>query len=74
MVDCSGSKVSVVDCWRPSCTSPISELRRFFIGGSPELEDPTYSAVPSAFEVDLPAIMRFQGEKTNKNNNSSNKN
>ena len=29
----------------------MSELRRYFVGGCPELEDPTYTAVPSAFEV-----------------------
>jgi Meckel syndrome type 1 protein len=36
--------------WRPRGDSFIYELRRFFIGGSPELEDITYSAVPSDHE------------------------
>jgi len=47
-----GSRVSSVDCWRPDSRPGVSELQRFFIGASPELEDPTYTAVPTAFEVD----------------------
>jgi Meckel syndrome type 1 protein len=31
--------------------SVVSELRRYFIGGSPELEDQTYTAIPSTFQV-----------------------
>ena len=41
----------VAHCWRPIGRSVLSELRRFFIGGSAELEDPTYVAVPTAFQV-----------------------
>ncbi|XP_046570750.1 Meckel syndrome type 1 protein-like [Haliotis rubra] len=37
-------------CWRPVGQSISAQLRRFFIGGSPELEDPTYAAVPSTFD------------------------
>lgn len=40
-----------VHCWRPVGQSCASELRRFFIGGSPELEDVTYVAKPSTFDV-----------------------
>lgn len=40
-------------CWRPRGDSLIYELRRFFIGGSPELEDITYTAVPSDHEVNI---------------------
>ncbi len=40
-----------VNCWRPVGRSCVSELRRFFVGGTPELEDPTYVAVPSTFDV-----------------------
>ncbi|KAK2175308.1 hypothetical protein NP493_736g04038 [Ridgeia piscesae] len=39
-----------IHCWRPAGRSCISNLRRFFIGGSPELEDPLATSVPSAFE------------------------
>ena len=38
-------------CWRPRGDSLIYELRRFFIGGSPELEDISYAAIPSDHEV-----------------------
>ncbi len=40
-----------LDCWRPRGDSFIYELRRYFIGGSPELEDISYVAVPSNHEV-----------------------
>ena len=46
-----GSAIAEVPCWRPAGKSCASELRRFFIGGCPELDDPTYTAQPSAFEV-----------------------
>ncbi|PSN49376.1 Meckel syndrome type 1 protein [Blattella germanica] len=39
-----------VSTWRPLSSSPLGELRRFFIGGSPELEDPSFVGVPSDFE------------------------
>ena len=48
-----GVHKELVHCWRPLGRSTVAELRRFFIGGSPELEDPTYAAIPSTFEVCL---------------------
>lgn len=42
-----------LDCWRPVGSSIANDLRRFFIGGAPELEDPTYPAIPSTFGVSL---------------------
>ncbi|KAI0226702.1 hypothetical protein LSAT2_022852 [Lamellibrachia satsuma] len=39
-----------IHCWRPAGRSCMSNLRRFFIGGSPELEDPLASSVPASFE------------------------
>jgi len=41
-----GSTMHEVLTWRPAGDSVISELRRFFIGGSPELEDPTFVSRP----------------------------
>uniref|UniRef100_A0AAY5LCN3 MKS transition zone complex subunit 1 n=1 Tax=Esox lucius TaxID=8010 RepID=A0AAY5LCN3_ESOLU len=38
--------------WRPLQTGTVSELRRFFIGGSPELEDYSYVRVPGTFKGD----------------------
>nr|XP_054749284.1 tectonic-like complex member MKS1 isoform X1 [Lytechinus pictus] len=35
-----------VNMWRPLGRSSYDEMRRFFIGGSPELEDPSYVSVP----------------------------
>ena len=43
-------KISV-STWRPLSSSPIGEMRRFFIGGSPELEDPSFVGIPTNFEV-----------------------
>ena len=42
-----------VNTWRPIGNGTVPELRRFFIGGSPELEDPTYPQQPVAAEVKL---------------------
>ncbi|XP_029957534.1 tectonic-like complex member MKS1 isoform X1 [Salarias fasciatus] len=36
--------------WRPLQTGTVSALRRFFIGGSPELEDISYVRVPGTFK------------------------
>ena len=46
-----GVQEDVLPCWRPRGDSLIYEMRRFFIGGSPELEDISYVAVPSNVEV-----------------------
>lgn len=43
----AGSYMFEVDTWRPVGNGPIPEMRRFFIGGSPELEDPTYPQIPA---------------------------
>lgn len=40
-----------INCWRPVGPSVVSSLRRFFIGGAPELEDLSYTHVPSSFHV-----------------------
>ena len=47
----SGSMQEELPCWRPRGDSIIYELRRFFIGGSPELEDISYVCTPSDHEV-----------------------
>ncbi|XP_057676899.1 Meckel syndrome type 1 protein isoform X2 [Corythoichthys intestinalis] len=36
--------------WRPLQTGTVSALRRFFIGGSPELEDHSYVRIPGNFK------------------------
>lgn len=40
-----------IPTWRPVELGTVAELRRFFIGGSPELEDLTYVRIPSTFKV-----------------------
>lgn len=51
----AGTHMLKAACWRPLGNGAQeiihSELRRFFIGGSPELEDPTFVSVPNTFEV-----------------------
>ena len=39
-----------LSCWRPRGDSIFNELRRFYIGGSNELEDISYVAIPKQFE------------------------
>ncbi|XP_075761104.1 tectonic-like complex member MKS1 isoform X5 [Pelodiscus sinensis] len=47
-----GFHTLIAPTWRPIELSLVSELRRFFIGGSPELEDLTYIRVPGTFTPD----------------------
>lgn len=51
-----GMHTITVSTWRPLSASPIGEMRRFFIGGSPQLEDPSFVGIPSNFKV---CVMRF---------------
>ncbi|XP_048772095.2 tectonic-like complex member MKS1 [Ostrea edulis] len=53
-----------VHCWRPLGTSFVSEMRRFFIGGTPELEDSTYTAIPSTFDGPYLSKYGFRTETT----------
>ncbi|XP_067933595.1 tectonic-like complex member MKS1 [Watersipora subatra] len=39
-----------LNTWRPVGPSVVSNLRRFFIGGAPELEDLSYVYIPSTFQ------------------------
>ncbi|CAF1275400.1 unnamed protein product [Rotaria magnacalcarata] len=39
-----------LSCWRPRGDTIFNELRRFFIGGSNELEDISYVAIPRQFQ------------------------
>lgn len=45
-----GSYLITLNTWRPITRNPISNLRRFFIGGSLELEDITYVGISSKTE------------------------
>ena len=48
-----------VSCWRPRGDSVFNELRRFFIGGSNELEDISYVAIPKQFESEKVREIEF---------------
>lgn len=37
--------------WRPVQTGTVSAMKRFFIGGSAELEDDSYVRTPGTFKV-----------------------
>ncbi|XP_050785161.1 tectonic-like complex member MKS1 isoform X3 [Gopherus flavomarginatus] len=50
--------------WRPTELGTVSELRRFFIGGSPELEDMTYVRVPGIFKGKCLSRFGFRTETT----------
>lgn len=49
----AGAHSIIVSCWRPVGDSVVEELRRFFIGGTCQLEDPTFAKIPGSFEVSI---------------------
>ncbi|XP_014677032.1 PREDICTED: Meckel syndrome type 1 protein-like [Priapulus caudatus] len=59
-----GCRMETLNTWRPVGHSIRDELRRFFVGGSPELEDPTYVSVPSTFEGAHLSKFGFKTEST----------
>ncbi|KAK2828677.1 hypothetical protein Q5P01_019711 [Channa striata] len=50
--------------WRPLQTGTVSALRRFFIGGSPELEEISYVRVPGTFKGERLSRFGFCTETT----------
>ncbi|XP_058856742.1 tectonic-like complex member MKS1 isoform X2 [Acipenser ruthenus] len=50
--------------WRPVQSGTVAELRRFFIGGSPELEDISYTRVPGTFKGERLSRFGFRSEST----------
>ncbi|XP_071672990.1 tectonic-like complex member MKS1 isoform X2 [Patagioenas fasciata] len=59
-----GLHVLTVPTWRPVELGTVAELRRFFIGGSPELEDITYVRTPSTFKGSRLSRLGFRTETT----------
>lgn len=47
----TGSHTLTISTWRPIDLGTLAELRRFFIGGSLELEDLSYVRIPGTFKV-----------------------
>ena len=52
----------LVDTWRPVKNGPQTEMRRYFIGGTPELEDLAYCGTPASSSGE-PILSRY-GFKT----------
>ncbi|XP_015223357.1 tectonic-like complex member MKS1 isoform X1 [Lepisosteus oculatus] len=50
--------------WRPVRMGTVAELRRFFIGGAPELEDVSYVRVPGTFKGERLSRFGFRSETT----------
>ncbi|KAK7925106.1 hypothetical protein WMY93_007416 [Mugilogobius chulae] len=50
--------------WRPLQTGTVSALRRFFIGGSPELEEPSYVRIPGTFKGERLSRYGFSSESS----------
>uniref|UniRef100_A0A667X5U4 MKS transition zone complex subunit 1 n=1 Tax=Myripristis murdjan TaxID=586833 RepID=A0A667X5U4_9TELE len=59
-----GKHVITCHAWRPLQTGTVSVLRRFFIGGSPELEDHSYVRVPGTFKGQRLSRFGFRSETT----------
>ncbi|CAG5126400.1 unnamed protein product [Candidula unifasciata] len=59
-----GAYTEKAHCWRPVGNSVVDNLRRFFIGGTPEIEDPTYAAVPSTFDGTYLSKFGFRTQST----------
>lgn len=53
---CTGSHTLTVSTWRPMELGTVAELRRFFIGGSLELEDISYVRIPGTFKVTFVSV------------------
>lgn len=50
--------------WRPIQSGTVAELRRFFIGGAPELEDISYVRVPGTFKGERLSRFGFRTQTT----------
>ncbi|XP_038184553.1 Meckel syndrome type 1 protein isoform X2 [Arvicola amphibius] len=59
-----GSHTLTISTWRPMELGLVAELRRFFIGGSLELEDPTYVRIPGTFKGERLSRFGFRTETT----------
>ncbi|CAH8449249.1 unnamed protein product [Schistosoma turkestanicum] len=55
-----------VSCWRPVGDSVVEELRRFFTGGTCQLEDPTFTKIPGSFESTNLVKYGFRSRSTGK--------
>uniref|UniRef100_A0A7N8Y7A3 MKS transition zone complex subunit 1 n=1 Tax=Mastacembelus armatus TaxID=205130 RepID=A0A7N8Y7A3_9TELE len=59
-----GKHIVTCHTWRPLQTGTVSALKRFFIGGSPELEDQSYVRIPGTFKGERLSRFGFHTETT----------
>ncbi|KAM3602157.1 uncharacterized protein V6R79_025205 [Siganus canaliculatus] len=59
-----GKHTITAHTWRPLQTGTVSALRRFFIGGSPELEEHSYVRIPGTFKGERLSRFGFCTETT----------
>ncbi|XP_035199109.1 Meckel syndrome type 1 protein isoform X2 [Oxyura jamaicensis] len=59
-----GLHILTIPTWRPVELGTVAELRRFFIGGSSELEDMTYVRIPATFKGERLSRFGFRTETT----------
>ncbi|KAF6738221.1 Meckel syndrome type 1 protein [Oryzias melastigma] len=59
-----GKHTMTCHTWRPIQTGTVSAMRRFFIGGSAELEDHSYVRIPGTFKGDRLSRFGFCTETT----------
>ncbi|KAM9440853.1 tectonic-like complex member MKS1 isoform 2-T2 [Clarias gariepinus] len=59
-----GSRRVTCHTWRPLQTGTVAELRRFFIGGAPELEDISDVRIPGTFKGDRLSRFGFRTQTT----------
>ena len=53
-----------ISCWRPTGNSILDEMRRFFIGSSPEIEDFSYCRVPTVTHSRIVSKLGFRCQST----------
>ena len=53
----AGSYDLKIDTWRPLLPTPTGEMKRYFVGGTPELDDLTYAGTPC--DVDGKILSRY---------------
>nr|XP_057942989.1 Meckel syndrome type 1 protein isoform X1 [Doryrhamphus excisus] len=62
--DTAGKHTQTCHTWRPVQTGTASAMRRFFIGGSPELEDHSYVRIPGHFKGERLSRLGFSTESS----------
>lgn len=48
-----------IQTWRPIAPDLVSEMRRFFIGGAPEISDISYVSHPDGSDVIIDSIILY---------------